>query len=292
MSVLSAFAANLFRSGAPSGQSREFPKLNGKLAEIWKDLPIHYLVHANDLFIVFLDEELVVDWATNDQHKISDQKQHNEIMNLAAIMETTPCEGLSYSMRLHFKRLIGEVLDRILSNDYQGAKSMLKGAERYIAERSKETSRHWYLLASFLGALPFICIGILLWTRRAAFLPFLTPPVFWLAMASIAGALGALLSVITRAGKQNLDSSAGRPLHFLEGASRIVAGAISALMVATALRAGLVFSSLLSSRNTVAVMITVAFVSGMTERLASHLVSDLGAKPNGNRGTRNNGPDD
>lgn len=291
MPALCTFLTKLCRSGPPWDEAPE-PKLNGKLAEIWKDLPIQYVVQANDTFIVFLDRNLVVDWSTNDEHKIVDQKQHNEILNTAAVLETMPCEGLPPSIRSNFKRLIGESLVRCFDNDYSGAKSMLKNAAKYVAARSEETSRDWYLSASFLGTLPFVGLGVVLWVKRAAFLALLTPPVFWLAMATTAGALGALLSVITRAGKQRLDYSAGRRLHFLEGASRIAAGAISALMVSTAVRAGLVFSSLVSSRNTIPVMITLAFVSGTTERLAAHLVSDLGAKSTGARRSRKDDPDD
>lgn len=266
-----------------------FPKLNGELREIWKEdeLPIYYVIYADKQFIVFLDKRLTLDWATADEHTTVDQKLHNQILNEGAVVETTPCEGLSFTMRFHFKRLVGEALARSFDNDYAGAKAMLKNAAKYVALRSEETSRRWYLWASFVGALPFVFIGLILWMGRELFLPWLTPAVFWLGMAASAGALGALLSVITRAGKQKLDCSAGRRLHLLEGLSRIVAGAISALMISTALRAGLVFSALASSHNATAMMITLAFVSGMTERLATHLVSDLGAKDNGGRRGKN-----
>jgi hypothetical protein len=58
----------------------------------------------------------------------------------------------------------------------------------------------------------------------------------WLSVAAAAGSCGALLSVIWRSGQLKFDSSAGEILHYLEGASRILAGALSGVLVALAVK--------------------------------------------------------
>ena len=66
-----------------------------------------------EAYIVFIDEDGDVDWETSaDYTEPSPGKaiEHRRILNEAALLETTPCEGLAGSVRQHFKRLIAEAL--------------------------------------------------------------------------------------------------------------------------------------------------------------------------------------
>jgi hypothetical protein len=155
---------------------------------------------------------------------------------------------------------------------------MLKAAGTYLQARSQETSRFWYFTASFAMTAPFIVVGVAFWLWRGALTRALGPGLFWLVSSATAGSLGALLSVIGRTGKLTLDCSAGRALHYLEGASRIWAGALSGSIVALAVRTEVILAPLSRGEKTPAVMMLAALARGAGERLATSIISRVGAE--------------
>src|SRR5271166_3036680 len=125
---------------------------------LWPNCNVRHLILSTERFIVFLDDVLDVDWSTSDaydQDGHRDPSKHNSVVNEAALLEVTPCEGVSLAIKTHFKRLIGEAIARSLDGDYTGANEMLRSAQLYILARSQELSRWWYLSASMVMALPF-----------------------------------------------------------------------------------------------------------------------------------------
>jgi hypothetical protein len=167
---------------------------------------------------------------------------------------------------------------------------MLAIAAGYFTARSEETSRRWYLIASYKAAGPVVLLGVLLWIGRHYATVLLGLGAFHIALAVVAGAMGALLSVITRSGALRFDCSAGRPLHDLEGASRICAGMLSGALLALAVESGLVLGPLLAGANRVNILLVAAFAAGTTERFAPSIISKLGADVPGN--VRAEGPAD
>jgi len=251
----------------------------GDYADKWAHIQHEYLVHAAEQYIVFIDKDLDVDWETSREYDAighKDRGRHNAILNDAAFLESTPCDGLNRHVQLHFKRLVGEAIARSLDQDYTSAEKMLKAAREYISARSQETSRFWYLSSSSVMTLPFILAGSAFWVWRDVFSRLLGPGTFWLAMSMVAGSLGALLSVIGRSGKLHFDCSAGRRLHYLEGASRIWAGALSGLLVALAVRTELILAPLARGGKMIPAMMIAAFVAGAAERLATSIISTIG----------------
>jgi len=211
----------------------------GDYAEHWSHIKPKYLIHAASDYIVFIDDELDVDWETSPQYDGSGHKsepKHHAILNAAALLETTPCHGIGGDLRLHFKRLVGEAITRSFEHDYPSATKMLDAARDYILARSQETSRLWYLTAAFAMAVPFMVTGLALWLWRDAVDQALGVNFLWIALSATAGAMGALLSVIARTGKLKFDCSAGQRLHYLERASRIWADALSGIIVGLAIR--------------------------------------------------------
>lgn len=270
---------------------------------LWPDHDVGYLIKSTERYIVYLDKEGDIDWATSEAYDAAvqttegfDPRKRNAVENDAAILEVTPSTGLSPQTCRQFKRLIGEALVCSFEFDYVSARKMLVSAQSFIRARTEEISRYWYLLASIFGWLPFAVVGSIGWLDRSSLRAFIGLDAFWLVFAMIAGAFGALLSVITRAGRLKFDSSAGRPLHWLEGCSRIAAGAISALVVAFAVRSGIILSSLIRDHDLYTTMMLAALVAGAGERLAPSIISKLEAvnvsispKSEGTEGSRNKG---
>jgi hypothetical protein len=248
----------------------------GDYADNWRHIKHAYLIHADEHFIVFIDRDQDIDWETSPEYDAKghqDEYKHNAILNDAAVLEATPCDGVRADMKLQFKRLVGEAIVRSLDHDYVSAEKMLTAARKYISSRSQETSRLWYLSASATVTALFVLLGCVLWFWRADLIRILGFNVFWLAMAAVAGSLGALLSVVGRAGNLKFDCSAGRTLHYLEAASRIGAGALSGVIVALAVHTDVILSPLSRGGKMTAIMILAAVASGAAERLATSIIS-------------------
>jgi hypothetical protein len=257
---------------------KEATRIPRQYEVLWPNCNVKHLVLSSERFIVFLDDVLDVDWSTSDaydQDGHRDPRKHNAVVNEAALLEATPCEGVSLEIKTHFKRLIGEAIARSLGSDYIGANQMLRSAQLYILARSQELSRRWYLSASMVMALPFAFTGCVFWYTRTFFIKELGDVAFWLLLSSVGGAIGALLSVIQRTGRLTFDCSAGRALHCLEATSRIWAGAISGVLAGLAVRSEVILAVLARGERAPAIMMLAAFAAGAGERLATSIIADV-----------------
>ena len=237
-----------------------------------------------DEYVGRIDLKGNIDWETSKAYDASvltnckyNHSKYHSILNDAALLEVSPCDGLTRETRKQFKRLIGEALRCSFEFDYVDAKNMIRAAGKFVRARSEEVSRRWYLFASFLATSPFALIGAIIWGLRDKAIHSFGIDATWMSLSAVAGAIGALLSVITRTGRLKFDCSAGWELHLLEGVSRIVAGAISGLIVALAIRSDLIFTALSQGIHIHKIMIVGALAGGAGERLATSIISKFDA---------------
>jgi hypothetical protein len=251
--------------------------------QLWADLKpsIAVLVHMTCLYIVFIDIEGDVDWKTKpawDNAGPKDPVKHFAVLNDCARIETTPCDALSPTVKLHFKRLIAEAYARSFAHEYEAANSMLGSARDYVRVRSEEVARTWYLEASIATTAIALIVALSTWALRFWTSQLIGSSGVWLVLSMGSGALGALLSVIVRSGKLQVDCAAGRYLHRIEGASRVLAGSASGFLTALAVMSGIFLGSFVKSGNLAPVMLLASFVGGTTERFASSIIARVSPK--------------
>jgi hypothetical protein len=152
---------------------------------------------------------------------------------------------------------------------------MFQKAAEYVRLRGEEVSRSWYLSASAATTVPFVIAGLLAIAFRTWLQQLITENGVWLIVSCCAGAIGALLSIIARTGKLNFDHAAGRRLHNFEGASRVVAGAISGLLAGLAVRSELLFGNLIHESKMNLVMTAIALIAGTSERLVNSIINKV-----------------
>jgi hypothetical protein len=254
--------------------------VRGDYNKQWRHIEPLILIEAAKDFIVFIDKEGDVDWETtiaydrnSTRNRNYDRDKCNSILTDAAFIEVTPCEGISNETRLQFKRLIGEAITCVFEFDYESATKALDSAKQFIRARSEEVSRFWYLSASFVVCAVFILTGLIIWLVRDPLAKLLTSLGIWIALATVAGAIGALLSVIWRSGDLKFSSSSGRKLHYLEAASRICAGALSGFLVALAVKSEIILSAFARGGNFHETMVVAAIAAGASERFAGSIIS-------------------
>jgi hypothetical protein len=250
-----------------------------KLDPPWGHVSYTTLVVSTKDYVLYIDTIHELQWETTPaydrtsvKHTKFDVAQRNSILSDAAVLEATVRDDFALDVRRELYCLIGNAIACSFEFDYVGAQKAIGNARHYLNERSKEISRFWYLSASFVTALIFIVVGCIAWIARTGVEGLVGPTLMWVGFAAVAGAVGALLSVILRSGKLNFDSSAGKPLHYLEAASRISAGALSGILASLAVKADLLLSAFSHSKSNSVIML-VAFVAGSSERLATSIIS-------------------
>jgi hypothetical protein len=244
----------------------------------WPDCDIDYLIIDAGDFVVFIDHELDLDWKTTAKYdKIgpTDAAKHNEMLNYVAALECIPNNHHDRSVRLNFKRMIGEGVARSLDHDYAAASTMLDRAAAYINNRNVETARCWQLSTACRIGVGLVLCGIVFWTFRAFLIAALGEPGFLLLGAGGAGCLGALLSMILRMGNSYPSSEASKNLHILEASSRIFAGGISGILMAGAVNTGLILPALSNKGQMHGALLVFGMVSGASERLVPSLIGRL-----------------
>jgi hypothetical protein len=247
---------------------------------------IDSLIEATESFIVYLDEELFVEWSTNDRYD-DFSKSFGEVSNAVAHLETLSISLLSKRQMKPFRRLLGEGMARSLDHEDSGARKVIALAEDYLKARSMERARMWYLASSLAVTIVSFAIGVVVWLMNDG----VDAGVQALAQSVPFGALGAAISIITRTSKITLDAAAGALIHFVEGAARVVVGLVGALMLTLAVKSNLIigFAPLVNG-DIHFFLIVLCFAAGASERIVPTLIQRVevkvaGEKTESNRGT-------
>jgi hypothetical protein len=105
------------------------PSLNKKV-RVLIDGDVHYLV--------YLDEDLFVEWTFNQPTPSG----FDDVANRIGRLETVSATQLDEEQREPFERLLGESMARILGDKNEGkAKAVLDEAEAYLKARGTENAR-------------------------------------------------------------------------------------------------------------------------------------------------------
>jgi hypothetical protein len=191
---------------------------------------IHKLIIAAEGFIVYLDQDLSVQWAFTNKYGVL-PTAYGDIVSKVSYLEALPEPTLTGKYRQTFQIFLAEVLKYVLeTKDHAGrAYALLDRAENYYIARNRELARVWYLKAATVGL-----AGVLAAT-------FLTMSIYGRSLyllCAIAGALGAWVSVLLP-NKTMLDAQAGRSVIGFEGVACILLGTFAALFLTFAIQANL-----------------------------------------------------
>lgn len=238
------------------------PELNKTIEEI---------VLCTETFIVYVDSELAVQWRTADQHE--EPEYCGEVLNIVAALEAQSQFISDQRILRVFRRRIGEGLARCLAgHTRKNSLAALREVELELKARNKEISWQWYFLSATKLTSGLILCFVIFWLFRDNVNAVIGNAAFEVGLGTICGALGALLSVISRSNRLIMDANAGKRLHQLEGLSRIGAGLIGALLVALLIKAGVILGGAHFSGNPLALLLASCMVAGASERLVPSLI--------------------
>ena len=240
----------------------------------WAGLPIAWFIRGGEDYVVFLDSENDLDWQTTKElDKLIDEKcgsLANQVFNFGAELNAVPVEHLTQVQRKNFRVMVGEGFARLFRLDAQNALQMLEKAQKYVLSRNEEVARKWQLQATGITAALFTIAFLVIWTLRKDAIAFLGQTGSNLVLGVCLGAVGALFSILVRMGDSHLDPSAGPSLHWMEGAARVLAGAVGAGVCQLAVHLSLILGVL--KDGGLPAMLFVGLIAGASERLVPALI--------------------
>lgn len=241
------------------------PELNKVIKEI---------VICSEFCIVYLADDLSIEWRTTDDHK---SVEHNgKILGRATMLEAQS-GFIEDKAALEAVRLqIAEGIARCLEGDSEAVStSLLRAAELQIADRNKEVAWLWYFSSAYKVTSVCVVLAVVLWLIRDTVWASIGRTASDVVLGTLGGALGALLSTTSRGGRLVLDANAGKTVHQLEGLSRIGAGLVGALMVALSIKGGIIVSGARFLGSPLAAMLVFCIAAGASERLVPSLVTNI-----------------
>lgn len=234
---------------------------------------IHTSIDANQDYIVYLDDDLSVEWSMTEAYDQHAPEGFGEIASRTGHLETLSMVLLDSKQIEPFRRLLAEGMARVIGDkDLDKARESIGSAEGFLKARSLERARIWYLLAPSSVAGLAILLAALLWLARDWLSGVLGVDAFQVGFGSLVGAVGALTAALKRAEDITMDASAGVTIHRLEGAARIVMGIAGALLIALAVKANVVLGFTKTSDHSLAFLLAACFVAGWSEKFVPSLI--------------------
>jgi hypothetical protein len=236
---------------------------------------IRTLIDTEDEYIVYLDDELYVEYSWTNAYGAA-PTGFGEIANKVAHLETLSMVYIGPAQLEPFRRLLGEAMARIIGDkDEIKAKASLEVAESFLAERSLERARTWYLEASATTTIAAVVLAGGLWLIRNWWIGQFGANTFEVCFGALLGAIGSFMSIWIRSGRIHMDAGAGKSIHRWEGSARILIGVACALTVAPGVKANILFAFAKSFDHPLAYLLVTCIAAGFSERLFLNLIGHV-----------------
>lgn len=235
---------------------------------------IKFIVLVKKDVIVYIDTNLEIQWQHSDELKTD--SDCGLVLNRVAYLESRARFITDKECLLSVKRQIAEGLARYLDFlSYKISKEMHDIVETEIEALNKKVSWGWYFDAVYGLTLASLIIWGMLWLLRDYITPYIGRVGLEVLLGGLIGAIGAIISVVSRGDALNLDANAGRPIHLTEGTARIIVGIAGAAFITLAFKGGVFLSGMKFSGSQFAVLLVFAIAAGASERLVPNLIGKV-----------------
>jgi hypothetical protein len=242
---------------------------------------VKMLIMATPSFIVFLDEDLFVQWLTEVECDTTGEA--GLILNRVSYLETistTHFAGLpsNNSDLAEFRRLLGESVARAFDGNPGSANALLDRTEELLLERSVQRARQWYLTAATVTAILPVIGVITFWLLRGLLRNSLGHNGFEVAICACLGGIGSLVFIILGARRVTLNAAYGSLTHYMEGAARVIVGVIGATLTVFAVKGNLLLgnvNAISDDKIRLACLCSLAIIAGASERFVPNLIKKI-----------------
>lgn len=177
--------------------------------------------------------------------------------------ESQPCTNLSERDKMQFKKLIGSGYLLALQKQFDDIQGVIDNSIQFVDARNNEVGRTLFLKLSGLVAI----VALLCWGANAAYFQW---EIDWWSGITM-GILGAYVSIWMRYGRLEFTGLSSKALHYLESISRLLIGAIFAIVVICAVKCGLILSHVDPQMQKFSFAV-LGFVAGFSERFVPSMI--------------------
>lgn len=251
--------------------------------KLWPDIEVKFLVLATEDFIVFIDKENDLDWATSekyDKRGILKKSEFRNIINQVAMEECNTPSYLSAEVRIKFKRLLGEAIASALKENYNLALTTITSSKEYILARNDERIRFDYFISQTLVIFVLSIFLVILWINKNHLTECIGLNLFNIMYASIMGAYGSYFSTLTRLGDIHFDITSGMLIHRSNALIKLILGLFSGMLIFLAFETK-TFVAFIKLENSIYLYYSfIGFIAGISERFIPSIISNVEVKIN------------
>lgn len=244
---------------------------------------VTHLVRARHDFIVFLDEEGDVWWWVNPGTHLTPEA--GRLLGRLDLLANDPLTGVPDAVRKELRRHMAGVIADIYDWPDVDPRCAVRVAS-YVARAKANVVRQWVVEGALMSTFACLFIGYLATFLWEPLNVGLGPFSMLLSSAALAGAFGALASMLQRSGELRDDPTGiTRRQYQLDGLARVVAGAISGGFVAALMEADMMLGFVDGLTSGDAVFLVLGFMAGFSERWVPSLVERLVGENGGSQVT-------
>ncbi len=239
------------------------------------DIVDKYLIYCNvqndkNKCIVYIDAENDIDWQMEDENEEKEEaKKRLQYIAKLDVVHALSVQNLPEKEVMNFKKILGVGYNAALHHNWEEVDMAIYEAKKYREDRNKERSRFMLLKAS----------TIFLFVLLSSFIFFihLQPqhPHTNVFSGMVMGVIGSYVSIWMRYGKIDLTGLGSPIMHYLESFSRLVIGAIFAMVTILLLKTGLILKELMLNNSQLIIYCIVGFCSGFSEKLVPTIMEKL-----------------
>lgn len=246
---------------------------------------------SENTYIIFIDSEYDLDWilknpSQNEAGYVNDEQNERleKIISRIAEAETIPTTQQCESIRIQYKKMLGEALCCAFEGAYEQADSNIKLAIAYISARNVEQYRFRTLLACLITLLIFLVFSFYFFHKskpaNMLYIPFTEwkeygnnlSAIYLLYIAFISGIIGTSISIIQKTSRENISSESLVCLQYFEPVLRLIIGGISSCILTFLIQSGLIFAPIREQIGIIFCTIIFGLAAGLADRAIPNML--------------------
>lgn len=239
---------------------------------------IKEIILSSNSFIVYIDEDQVIQWATSGHSEYGDD--FGDIANQISYWESSCNRLFSKDDRYEYKCLLAEGYARMLGEGNQeSAQKIIDRTSQRIEKHGKEILRQRYLLSGLYSTAFVAFLLMLAIILRHPLKDALNASGYEILLTSLFGGIGAFISTVTRAKNYNAEISVGKRIHEIDGVLRIIYGVIAGGIIGMGIKSNIIFGFVNEiQKNGVFVMTFLGAIGGASEIAIPSIIKKMDGK--------------
>ncbi len=234
---------------------------------------IKEIILSSNTFIVFMDEDDVIQWATSGH---AECENFGEIQNQISYWESISNRLFTKQESYDYKSLLAEGYARVLDEGkLENAQKIIAQTVERIERHGKEVLRQKYLMAGLTSSAVIAVLIILTIFLKGFLLNILDRNVLAICLSGLMGGMGAFVSSMIRSKNYNPDITISKQIHVIDGVLRIIYGVIAGAIIAIGIKANIIFGFINELDKSIYVTTFLGAIGGASELLLPNIIKQI-----------------